>query len=257
MNSPDPEVLVFPDAAALSQAAAQRFVAIARKAVAARGRFTVALSGGSTPQALYRLLSQPPYTETVPWAQTHVFWGDERLVPPDHPGSNYGQAAHILLDRVPIPAAHIHRARGELAPDEAVADYSRQLAHFAAGGRAWPRLDLALMGTGGDGHTASLFPGPIPDTEKQQPVMTVTADYDGRPAQRITLTPLVFNDARHVLFLVTGESKAAALAAVLHGPFQPEQWPAQRIQPANGKLIWMVDEAAAGQLAPAPTSTEP
>ncbi|HID28743.1 MAG TPA: hypothetical protein EYP19_01925, partial [Desulfobacterales bacterium] len=122
-----------------------------------------------------------------------------------------------------------------------------QLRQLAEPNRAWPRFDLAVMGLGGDGHTASLFPGPIPAAELRDPVMAVTADYDGRPAQRITLTPLVFNDARHVLFLVMGENKAEAVTAVLRGPHQPEKWPAQRIESGNGRLVWFLDEAAASK----------
>jgi 6-phosphogluconolactonase len=239
---------VFPSAAALSQAAADRFVALAQEAVSARGRFSAALSGGSTPQRLYRLLAQPPYAAALPWAQTHLFWGDERLVPPHHPGSNYGQVAQLLLAQVALPTTNVHRIKGELEPAAAVADYTEQLRHFAALDQPWPRLDLALMGMGSDGHTASLFSGPIPAQERRQPVMAVTADYEDRPSHRVTLTPLVFNDAHHLVFLVTGEEKAAALAAVLRGPHQPQAWPAQRIQPHQGTLTWLVDEAAASKL---------
>jgi 6-phosphogluconolactonase len=146
---------------------------------------------------------------------------------------------------VPIPAENIHRAKGELAAETAVTDYTQQLQQFAR-----PQLDLALMGLGDDGHTASLFPGAIPAAETSQPVMAVTADYNGRPAQRITLTPLVFNAARHILFLVTGEKKAAAVAAVLNHQDTPEKWPAQRIQPANGTITWLVDAAAAEKIKP-------
>lgn len=244
----DPILKVFSSPAALSQAAADRFVALAKEAVSVRDRFSAALSGGSTPQGLYRLLAQPPYATDMPWAQTHLFWGDERLVSPHDPGSNYGQVARLLLQQVALPATNIHRIKGELDPAAAVADYTEQLRHFAALDRPWPRLDLALMGMGSDGHTASLFPGPIPAQERRQPVMVVTAEYEDRPSQRITLTPLVFNDARHLVFLVTGEEKATALAAVLRGPHQPQEWPAQRIQPHQGTLTWLVDETAASKL---------
>ncbi len=236
---------IFKDKDALSEAAAQLVVETARSAIKENGRFLIALSGGGTPARMFHLLAQPPYVKQIPWAQTHVFWGDERLVPPDDPGSNYGQAARLLLNHVPIPAENIHRAKGELDGKMAVADYTAQLRQLAEPGRAWPRFDLAVMGLGSDGHTASLFPGPIPEAETRVPVMAVTADYDGRPAQRITLTPLVFNDARHVLFLVMGENKAEAVTAIRHAPYQPQKWPAQRIKPGNGRLIWYLDEAAA------------
>ena len=235
---------VYPDKEALSQAAAQLFSQIAQKAVQAHGRFSVVLSGGGTPRRLYQILSQD---QSLPWAQTHVFWSDERLVPPDDPGSNYGQAKAVLLDHVSIPPENIHRMKGELDPDTAVTDYTAQLRQFTPG-QPWPRFDLVLLGMGSDGHTASLFPGPISEAENTQPVIAVTAHYDGRPAQRITLTPLVLNDAARILFLVTGADKADALTAVLQGLPQPEKHPAQRIQPRRGSLAWFVDTAAATHL---------
>ena len=247
-----PNIQVFPDQTSLSQAAANLFVSLANEAVARNGRFLTALSGGGTPQALFQQLSQPPYNSQVPWKKNHFFWGDERLVPPDDPGSNYGQARQILLDHVPVPAANIHRVKGELDSVSAVGDYKNQLQQLSAPSQRWPRFDLALMGMGGDGHTASLFPGPISPVELKEPVFGVTALYEDRPAHRLTLTPLVFNNARLVLFLVTGAKKAAALQAVLYGPKDLEKLPAQRIQPTNGELIWFVDETAAAQLSPTP-----
>jgi 6-phosphogluconolactonase len=241
------QVRFFADIEEMSLAAAKQFMLWAQAAVAANGRFLVALSGGSTPRRLFSLLSQPPFADSIPWAQTHVLWGDERLVSPDDAGSNYKQAYDLLLQHVPIPAAQSHRAQGELDPAAAVRDYGRQLQALAEPGRAWPRLDLAIMGMGSDGHTASLFPGPIPPEETTQPVMAVTADYDGRPAQRLSLTPLVFNDAHHILFLVSGAEKAEALTAVLNHTDTPEQWPAQRIQPHEGQIMWFVAEITLSQ----------
>lgn len=243
-----PDVRIFKTQSELSQAAARLVVGVAQGAVAVNGRFLIALSGGSTPTGLFRLLGQSPHVKRLPWHQTHVFWGDERLVPPDDPGSNYGQAAGILLRRVPIPAANIHRVQGEADAATAVADYTSQLQAIAEPDRAWPRFDLVILGLGSDGHTASLFPGPIATAENRDPVIAVTADYDGRPAQRITMTPLVFNDARHILFLVTGENKAEAVTAVINGPQQLERWPAQRISPHDGRVTWLLDDAAAQKL---------
>ncbi len=228
----------FPSLLELSHAAAEQVVQLAQEAVQKNGRFSFCLSGGSTPETLYRLLAAPPYASQMPWAQTHLFWGDERLVPPDAPGSNYYQVHQLLLPSVSIPPEQVHRAKGELSPAEAVADYTHQLGHFAAPA-PWPRFDLVLLGMGSDGHTASLFPGPISHEEMTQPIIAVTADYDGRPAQRISLTPLVFNQARHILFLLTGKNKRDTLTAVLHGPHLPQQYPAQRIQPQSGRLSWM------------------
>lgn len=242
------DIQVFKTEAELSQAAARLVVAAAQGAVALHGRFLIALSGGSTPAGMFRLLSRPPHREQMPWAQTHVFWGDERLVPPDAPGSNFGQATDLLLRHVPIPTANIHRVLGEVDVETAVTNYTAQLRQLGGLDRALPRFDLAIMGLGSDGHTASLFPGPIPAAETSNPVMAVTANYDGRPARRVTLTPLVFNDARHVLFLVAGENKADAVQAVVHGPQNLEKWPAQRIAPHDGQITWLLDEAAASLL---------
>ncbi len=236
---------IFANKAALSRGAADRFLQIAREAVAKNGRFLVALSGGSTPLGLFRQLSHPPFVEELPWQQTVVFWGDERLVPPNDAGSNYKQAHDVLLNKVEIPSSQIYRALGEVTPTEAVVDYANKLKMVAEPNRAWPQFDLVLLGMGSDGHTASLFPGPISSAETTDPVMAVTADYDGRPAHRITFTPLVINDARHVIFLVAGENKRMALTAVRLGPPNPEKWPAQRIRPHSGSLIWLVDAAAA------------
>jgi 6-phosphogluconolactonase len=257
----DPTIAVFDVADELSEAAATQWAEVAIEAVHERGQFVVALSGGSTPLALYARLVESPYAEILPWASTHVFWGDERCVPPEHPQSNAGQAQRVLLDHVPIPAENIHRVRGELTAVEAAADYVRQLRAMTdsdpvrrvpapdKGDRAWPRFDLVLLGLGVDGHTASIFPGPIAPEDPSAPAIPVTASYQGRPAQRVTLTAQVFNAARVVLFLVTGEDKAAALSAVLTGPEDLERWPAQRIRPAAGLAHWMADAAAARLLA--------
>lgn len=245
-----PNLQVFSDSDLLARAAAEAFTVAAAEAVASRGRFLVTLSGGSTPQAMFSLLAEPTYRLRIDWTAVHVFWGDERLVPADDRGSNYYYAQHLLLAQVPIPASQVYRVRGELPPNEAVEDYRRQLQSIATGRQAWPRFDLALMGLGADGHTASLFPGAAAISEKTRSALAVTADYAGRPAQRITLTPPVFNDARQVLFLVSGKEKAKALAAVLGGPRDIQKWPAQSIQPASHNLTWFVDRPAAERLNP-------
>jgi 6-phosphogluconolactonase len=178
----------------------------------------------------------------------HFFWGDERLVPPDDAGSNYYHAAQLLLDQVHVPTENIHRVQGELSAEAAVLDYTERLQSFATDRRNWPRFDLVLLGMGSDGHTASLFPGSPLKDRPGMAVKAVTADYEDRPSQRLTLTSAVFNDARHVLFLVTGANKADALSAVLDGPSDPGQWPAQRIQPCAGSITWLIDQAAATKL---------
>ena len=237
------DVHIFQNYEALSEAAADIFIEAADQAVRMRGRFLTTLSGGSTPSGLYRRLADEPYRDRVPWENTFVFWGDERCVPPDDEGSNYYQAYETLLKRVPIPDENILRIHGELEPAQAADAYAHTLKKFSALGLDWPRFDLLLLGMGDDGHTASLFPGsPV---EANFPTQAVTADYQGRPAKRVTLTPLVLNSARTVLFLVTGENKADTLSHVLSENFMPEEYPAQRIRPTDGQVIWLVDRAAA------------
>jgi 6-phosphogluconolactonase len=243
-----PTLRIFPSLQALATAAAQHFAETVSAAVKQRGHAIVALCGGSTPQALYAMLAQPPYLETVPWVKIHFFWGDERCVPPDDMDSNYGQARQILLAHVPAPAANIHRVLGEIPPQGAAEDYMRQLENLADLGKMWPRFDWVLLGMGADGHTASLFPGQPHPAESGSPVIAVTASYQGRPANRVTLTPMVFNEAKNILFLVTGASKAPMLMEVLQGAPELLQLPAQRIQPKEGSLAWYVDSAAAGML---------
>ncbi len=241
---PAPQVRVVTDMAE----AAGYVVAALQDALAAGEVATLVLSGGMTPQPLYARLAE---AADLGWEHVHVFWGDERLVPPDDPGSNYAAAREALLDRVPLPEANIHRIKGELDEVAAVADYAEQLRRFAQRHDAgcpspWPRFDVVLLGLGADGHTASLFPGS--PAECVVPVMAVTADYAGRPARRVTLTPIVFNHARRVAFLVSGADKAAAVVAALGPARDPERYPAQRIQP-EGELVWFVDKAAAPERA--------
>ncbi|WP_420642060.1 6-phosphogluconolactonase [Candidatus Leptofilum sp.] len=230
---------------AFNQFGAQYLTALAQAAVAQHGRFNLALSGGGTPAGIYTLLGERPYRQQMPWQQTHLYWGDERLVPPNDPGSNFGQINELLLKKVPIPNENIHRARGEWVMETAVADYINQLQAITTGS-AIPIFDVVLLGMGSDGHTASLFPNsPVAMPEW---VVGVITDYDGRPAHRISLTPTVINHARHIIFLVSGGSKAETLQKVLYGRSQPEQLPAQRIQPTHGTLTWLLDTAAAQNL---------
>ena len=239
-----PTIRIFKDADELSRAAADLFVTLAVQSIRERGRFLVALSGGSTPMALYRLLAREP----IDWTRIHVFWGDERLVPPEDPENSYGQAWEALLKHIPIPTENIHRVASELDPVAAARDYASILREFAAPPLDWPRFDLVLLGLGEDGHTASLFPGsPVDATE---PVIAVTAQYQGRPARRVTLTPPVFNAARQVIFLVTGANKAVTLRGVFDDYNSSEQIPAKRIQPADGQVTWLVDKAAGKEIKP-------
>ena len=234
------EFRAYPDAASLARAAAEHFITLATAAIAARGQFVVALSGGSTPRATYTLLARDEFAARVDWPRVHVFWGDERCVPPDHPESNYRMARETLLDKIPIPAENVHRIRGELPPDQAATAYQAELeAVLGAGGR----FDLILLGMGEDGHTASLFPGTAAIHEQTR---WVVAHYvDKLSVWRVTLTPVVINAAAHVTFLVSGAGKAERLREVLDGPHQPDVLPVQIVRPTDGRLLWLADAAAA------------
>jgi 6-phosphogluconolactonase len=237
------EIEVFPDPDRLARAVAEHFAARAAEAVAAGGRFTVALAGGSTPRAAYLLLATDAFARRIDWARVHVLWGDERCVPPDDPRSNYRMAREALLDRIPIPPGNIHRIHGEDDPPLAAAAYEWLLGDLLGGDRG---LDLILLGMGDDGHTASLFPGQAAVREKAR---RVVADYVAAAAMwRITLTPVAINAARDVNFIVSGAGKAERLREVIEGPFVPEWLPAQIVDPTHGRLTWLVDEAAGSQL---------
>lgn len=269
-HSQMPDIVVLPDPAGIAEEAARRFVALAAQAVQARGRFTVALAGGSTPAALYGLLSRPPYREQVPWERTLIFFGDERCVPPDHPWSNYHMARKTLLDHVPVPPEHIYRMAGELPPGAAAAGYAALLRQaFHLRGAARPQFDLILLGMGEDGHTASLFPDmPALQERRRLVVATQVPEHVQPPVARITLTLPVLNAACHVMFLVTGAGKAEKARAVLE-PMSLESasesrlhaesrglgrqaFPAARVQPTHGTLTWLLDRAATGFTMKAP-----
>ena len=240
-----PKLRIFDDLERLSIHAANLFSEQAARSILERDQFLIALNGGGTPTRLFQLLATD-FRDKIEWAKVHVFWGDERCVPPDDPGSSYGQARELLLSRVPIPESNIHRIKGELTPVEAAKEYSILLKEYASPPFDWPRLDLVYLGMGEDGHTASLFPGsPVNVTEAALPV---TAHYQDRPANRVTLTQLVLNSARMIVFMATGEKKAITLAEVLSDRYNPELYPAQRIDPKDGELIWLVDDGAAGKL---------
>jgi 6-phosphogluconolactonase len=240
-------LIVCEDVDALNREAAARFVRRSEDAVATRGRFTVALSGGSTPRSLYELLACAPWRKRIAWTATHVFWGDERCVPPDHRDSNYRMAYQALLAHVPIPVENVHRMRGEIEPSAAAeaCEYDVRAAFDLAPGKP-PRFDLILLGLGDDGHTASLFPGTVALIEQGH---WVVANWvEKLNAYRLTLTPPVLNAAHEVIFLVAGAGKAGILSQVLHGERRPDRYPAQVVQPTQGILVWLVDRAAAAEL---------
>jgi 6-phosphogluconolactonase len=237
---------VLADLDEVARAAAEEVIRLAGEAVRAHGRFTLALSGGSTPRALFRLLVEA--RDRIDWGAVQVFWGDERHVPPDHPDSNYRMTRETLLDHVPLPAASIHRIHGE-DPDaeHAAALYDDEIAAaFALAPQQPPRFDLVLLGLGGEGHTASLFPGSAALHERERRV--VAPFVPKLAAHRITLTPPVLNHAAAVIFLVSGADKADALAAVVEGEPQVDLYPAQIVRPERGRLLWLVDREAAQRL---------
>ena len=232
------KIVVLKDAKEIAATAAKEFIHLANAAIRDHGFFSAAFSGGSTPKRLYETLAADT---SLTWEKIHVFWGDERHVPPDHPDSNFRMTEETLLSHVSIPASNIHRIRAE-EPDAGYAAqlYENDLNVFFVGP---PRLDLALLGMGSDGHTASLFPGTKALRETDR---LVVSNWVGKLySNRITLTAPVLNQATCVLFLVSGADKASALKGVHEGPFEPDQLPAQLISPVSGKLLWLVDQAAA------------
>jgi 6-phosphogluconolactonase len=238
-------IQVFSSPEALADAVARHIVASAAEAISSRGRFTLALAGGSTPQATYSRLGTGDWRlATGDWRLVHILWGDERCVPPDDPQSNYRMAKEALLDRVPIPPEQIHRIRGEDDPEKAAAEYERELRALLGS----EDLDLVLLGLGDDGHTASLFPGQPAVHETERWVMAVPAPTGDM--WRVTLTPAILNAARNVTFVVSGASKARRLQQVIEVELTPDILPAQVIRPVRGRLTWMVDEAAASRLRP-------
>ena len=224
----------------LAEAAARAFVDGAAGAIAERGRFAVALAGGSTPKATYEVLARD-HSEGVDWPNVHAFFGDERTVPPDHEDSNYRMAREALLDHVPVGS--VHRMRGEIPPDEAAASYERDLGQFFGGG--FPVLDLVMLGIGSDGHTASLFPATAALSVTDR--LAAANPVPKLGTTRLTLTVPVLNAAREVRFLVAGAGKAEALAEILEGDADPREYPAKLVRPPGGP-IWMVDRAAASAL---------
>jgi 6-phosphogluconolactonase len=222
-------------------------VAHARRDIAHRGRFLLALSGGSTPRPLYELLASRPFATRIDWPRVHMFWGDERCVPPDQPESNYRMAREALLDHVPLPPANVHRIRGEDKPTEAAAAYAESLGAFFGSRDSSPTesFDLVLLGMGADGHTASLFPGSAAAKESRRWVVATPGPEPG--SWRVSLTPVLLNASENVTFLVTGADKAERLKDVLEGG-QPDLLPAQLIRPTHGALHWMIDAAAAARL---------
>ncbi len=243
------EIRILADGAAIARRAAQEFVQAAAAAAQEKASFNVALAGGSTPKALYNLLvSDPPLRSQVPWDKMHLFFGDERHVPPDHPDSNFRMATEAMISRAPLKAEQVSRIKGEYPDTEKAArEYEEVLqSYFQLKRGELPRFHLLLAGMGNEGHTLSLFPG---TKALHADGRIVVRNWVGKLyADRITLTAPAACNAARILFMLTGADKAPALKAVLEGPYEPEQLPAQLLQPKNGKLLWLVDTAAGGML---------
>ncbi len=235
-------IKVLPTLAELAREAAERIVLRAQSAIALDGRFSLVLSGGSTPKALYELLAQPEFFQQIDWSAVHIYFGDERCVPPDHPDSNYRMAREALLSKVPIPGDNIYRMRGEADPQQAAIEYGQMLKEkFDAGGP-----NLTLLGMGDDGHTASLFP----ETEalKETHHRCVSNYVPKLNAWRITLTPVFLNRSDQVLVMACGAGKAGRIQEALEGAKDPQRLPIQLISPQSGDLTWLLDAGAAGMV---------
>lgn len=239
--------VVSPDKQSLFEDTARRIVDAARTAIQARGQFTIALSGGSTPKGLFQLLGSPEWKAQIDWSKVRVFWGDERYVPVTDPQSNYRMTYEALLKHVNIPPENVHRVMTEAGtPDEVAAAYEKTIRRVLNTPTGVPQLDYTLLGIGENGHTASLFP--------HQPVLhetkkLVAADYVKEVGMyRITMTLPLLNNSRVIAFLLSGSGKADVLRDVVAGPRQPEQLPSQLITPTNGQLFFLLDQAAAAKL---------
>lgn len=238
------EIVVVSDLAQLALEATHRFVQIAKEVIAEKGKFVVALSGGTTPIAMNKLLSST-FKDQVEWDKVYIFWGDERFVPATDPDSSYLAAHESLLKNVPIPESQIFRFPTELSsPEETVSAYAKTLVDVIGG--PVPEFDLILLGMGPDGHTASLFPGF--ETVKSQNLTEAVYDAPKPPPTRLTVTPVVINNADRVMFLVTGADKSPMVGRVLNASNTVREVPAEYIKPTHGKLIWLVDEKAAAEI---------
>src|SRR5688572_28734976 len=239
-----PEVKVLPDAKAIAEEAARRVIDAARLAVDERGSFSIALSGGSTPKALYTLLAAEPYRSQVEWDRWHILFGDERGVPPEHADSNYRMAHEALLSKVPIPPSHVHRMKGEVDAEAAAAEYGRMLKERFDDG-----VDIMLLGMGDDGHTASIFPHTVAVRETEHRGIAYLAEKSTTvKSWRITMTAPYINKSRQILVLVAGAGKKDRLQEVLEGPRDPERLPIQLIEPRDGTMTWILDAGAAGMM---------
>ena len=237
------KIYIFQTAEKLALAVADDFAAEVQEAANRGHALTIVLSGGSTPKRLFALLYQPPFSGKIDWRWVHLFWSDERCVPPDHPGSNFGMTRKVLLAQVDIPPENIHRIRGEAKPTVETERYSQEILKFVpAGADGIPRFDRIFLGMGSDGHTASLFPG-SPALRVNDKICTV-ATHPQSGQKRITLTLPVINRAARVTFLIAGKNKHRVVQAILSQNEIASQYPAAMVAPQDGRLEWYLDRGA-------------
>jgi 6-phosphogluconolactonase len=239
-------IAIFDDKHTLSKNVAEYIMRIAKESIDLYGRFTIALTGGTTPGEAYSLLGSEPIRSQIDWQRVHIFWGDERCVPHNHPDSNFYLAQEVMFDKIALPKSHIHPMPADQPDRDAASQaYTVEMQH-TFGTNGIPSFDLIHLGMGPEGHTASLFPHQASLHEIQRLVMPVSVPKP--PPDRLTFTPPLLNAARNVLFSVTGSDKAEALHAVLEGEYQPDEYPAQIVRPTNGEVVWTLDRAAAQHL---------
>lgn len=243
----EPKITILDDAQSVYVHAAEEIAHFSGEDICTHAEFTIALSGGSTPAAVYDLLGTR-FKLSVDWKEVQFFWGDERCVPPDNELSNFAMAQRTLLSHLQLRPEQVHRMRGELAPDEAASAYEDELKRaFSLGDGEMPQFGLVMLGLGDNRHTLSLFPGQkaaIEETER----MVVAVTVDAVPPNRISFTPPVANNARRAMFIATGREKAEAVRDIIEGPRDPLKFPAQIVQPEDGELLWLLDKAAASLL---------
>jgi 6-phosphogluconolactonase len=241
------QLIVMDDAHALYVRAAEEMAHFAGEAICTHGEFTLCLTGGTTPAATYELLATR-FHLSVDWKEVQFFWGDERCVPPDDPASNFGMANRTMLSKLPLRPEQIHRIRGEDDPDHAASEYDNELRRYFGVDEPGdcPSFNLLLLGLGENAHVASMFPHHPALHEKTR--LALAVEVDAVPSRRISVTMPLINNAERVMFLVSGENKAAAVKNALQGPLDPEQYPAQLVKPHSSQVVWLIDKAAASRL---------
>ena len=240
---PRVEVIISGSPKKVAKAAAKAFIRMIQKS--GQHRFDIALSGGSTPQKLFRRIAEK-YKDTIDWNRIHFWWGDERCVPPGSIESNYRMAYETLISQLPVNPDHIHRIRGEEDPDTEAERYSQEITRHLNSREDWPVFDLVILGMGEDGHTASIFPGQMELLTSSS--VCAVATHPVTNQKRITLTGKVINNANEIFFLATGRNKARRISEIMNNEDTAGNYPAYHIIPEHGNLVWFIDEEASGKI---------